>query len=388
MFIIVTLFRRGRSGLLGRAVGRRRRIAEIVLTDGGRFRLHLRNAARNGIAFPGSFLRITLTVAHILRARGLRGPGRLNGSGGLHGRNARGARPGVERRIPVKDQIVCVSSCGIAAIEQIAAAAVRLLAGDGRRGGRRRCRRRRRNRRRRRTGRRNCGLFRQRDAGLGLRKVAECDRLGLFGHLARACRGKQQRAQRRGDEDKPQRKQDEQRIEDIRPDGRKRGAHGIGNEPEQNAAPRSVGKVLGRGGPAACKIAAVAVAEKRLGRGGMYDEKDGGKQKIHPCDPARGNKLFAEHHYGGAVHGKQEQRVDVIARQPHEKRRDRKPYVAKHIPSRNGYEEDDRAEQKKGHADRLFRQKRPLVFIFLFLSATHSVHAGPPYLLPTGEQRL
>ena len=120
----------------------------------------------------------------------------------------------------------------------------------------------------------------------------------------------------------------------------------------------------------------------------MYDEKDSGKQKIHPCDPARGNELFAEHHYGGAVHGKQEQRVDVIARQPHEKGSNIVPYYAEHNTIRNGYKKDNRTEQKKGHADRLFRQKRPLVFIFLFLSATHSVHAGPPYLLPTGEQRL
>ena len=76
----------------------------------------------------------------------------------------------------------------------------------------------------------------------------------------------------------------------------------------------------------------------------MHDEEDDGKQQIHPHDPARGDKLFAEDHDGGRIHGKQKQGIDEVTRQPHKKCRDRKSDLAEDVSPRNGNKKDDRAE--------------------------------------------
>ena len=105
----------------------------------------------------------------------------------------------------------------------------------------------------------------------------------------------------------------------------------------------------------------------------MHDEEDDGDEHDELCDPARGEILPARNEHDGKVDAQDQERVYEKSREPHEKGSDRHPDVAKHIRSRDGDEENDRAEKKQGHAQRLAAQKRVFLFFVLFVSATDSV---------------
>ena len=230
------------GGLRRRAVRRRLRIIEIVIRDHRRRGTHLRHLAGHCRARIESLRRIAFGIAHAGRLRGLRlrrTRGRLCGTR-FHRSHAGTAGIGVETGIAVENEVIFVAARRISLKEHGTRFVERALAdglrGNGRCGSRLHGRRRidgRGRRRIRRRGGRN-GLAVESGAALGFGKVAERHGLlffrGLF--LAHPCRRKQHGAQRRCDEDEPEREQDEQRIEDIRPHRGQRGAHGIGDEPE------------------------------------------------------------------------------------------------------------------------------------------------------------
>ena len=199
---------------------------------------------------------------------------------------------------------------------------------------------------------------------------------------AHPCRRQEVRPQRRGDEDEPERQRGEQREKDICPDRGEHRPHGIDDDAEQYPAARSV-REIGLGGmPAGTQIIAVSAAEIFRRRRRMYDEECGGGEQKHAHQPARGNEFFSEGKHGRAVHGEYEQRIDKVSRRPHEERRDAPSDIAEDDLSRDGDQKDDRAEQKQRHPDRLPRQQSPLIFIFVFFSASNAVQNKPPYPLP------
>ena len=372
--------------LCRRAVGRRLRIIEIVFRNGGRRRLYLRHLTRHDGPRLRSFGGIAFGIAHSRSLRGRSGLHRRSGLRGFYRPHAGATRIGVETGIAVENEIVFIAAGRISLKEDLAAALIRVLRrhfgfrGYGR------------GRRHRRSGRRAHGSRPGRNSlhgsgnALGLRQIVECDGLRLHGpvlRLARPCGREEQRAKRRCDQNQPERKQNKQRIENICAHRRERRTHRVGNEAEQHAAARSARQPFFRRRPAARKIAAVALRKKALGSRRMYDQKGGGQQKIDPHDPTRRNDLFAEDHHRRAVNGKHEQGIHKVPREPDKKCRNRKPDIAEYVRPRDSDKKNDRAEQEQRHAHRLFGQKRSLVFILLFLSATNSVQTEPPRILPS-----
>ena len=328
-------------------------IALLLVLLGRIVRPSVRSAQMQDVLLGRRILRRGLRAGHVLRGRHLRhalhGPGRGIRRHGPHGLRC--------RRLHLRRN------------------AARIIRRRRRNGisvdGRALCGRR---------GRRLCGRHCRM---LGLGQVVKLHGLFLGRHgllrFAHPRRGQKMRAQRRCDEDEPDRKRGEKGKEDIRPHRGKHRAHGIHDQAEERSAARPVREIGLGGSPAGGEISAESAAEVLRRRRRMYDEKRRNHKQKEAQNPTRRNPLLPEGKCRRAVDGKDQQRIDKVPRDPHEKRRDRHADLPEHIPSRYGNEKNDRTEQEQCHSHCLPCQKRPFIFIFFFFSASDAVQIQPPY---------